>query len=69
MARRDPNGVNRANLYREFQHEFVDRAIAIPLYYPIFTYALAPRFGNVQLGFIGAPADRFKSIATWEVRG
>jgi len=68
-ARRDPNGVNRAALYREFQREFIDRAIAIPLYYPIFTYALSPRFGNVQLGFIGAPSDRFKSIAGWEVRG
>jgi hypothetical protein len=33
------------------------------------TYALSPRFGNVQLGFIGAPSDRFKSIAGWEVRG
>ncbi|MCI0348285.1 MAG: ABC transporter substrate-binding protein, partial [Acidobacteriales bacterium] len=41
-ARRDPNGVNRAIHYRNFQRNFVERAIAIPLYYPLFSYALAP---------------------------
>lgn len=66
-ARRDPNGINRAELYQRFQREFIERAIAIPLYHPLYTYAHAPNVGGVQLGFIGEPADRFKSIADWTI--
>jgi hypothetical protein len=40
-ACRDPGGINRAVLYRQFQRDFVERAIAIPLYYPLFTYVTA----------------------------
>ncbi len=65
QARRDPNGINRATLYRRFQREFVSRALAVPLYYPIYTYAVAPVVSGIQLGFIGVPSDRFKSIREW----
>jgi len=65
QARRDPNGINRAVLYSRFQREFINRALAVPLYYPIYTYAVAPTVNGVQLGFIGVPSDRFKSIREW----
>lgn len=64
-ARRDSNGINRAIHYRNFQHNFVERAIAIPLYYPLFSYALASNVNGVQLGLIGSPADRFRNIRDW----
>lgn len=64
-ARRDVSGTNRAQLYREFQREFIDRVIAIPLYSPLFTYAVSPAVDGVQLGFIGSPADRFVTIENW----
>jgi peptide/nickel transport system substrate-binding protein len=64
-ARRDPSGINRAQLYDRFQHDFVERAIAIPLYYPLYTYATAPNVTGVQLGFIGASSDRFRNIQEW----
>lgn len=64
-ARRDPNGINRAVLYRQFQELFMDRAIAIPLYYPLFSYAVHSRVDGVQLGFISTPSDRFRSIGLW----
>lgn len=64
-ARRDVSGTNRAQLYREFQREFIDRVIAIPLYAPLFTYAVSPAVDGVQLGFIGSPADRFITIENW----
>lgn len=67
QARRDPNGINRAELYRRFQREFVNRALAVPMYYPIYSYALSPVVSGVQLGFIGAPPDRFKSIQDWVI--
>jgi peptide/nickel transport system substrate-binding protein len=66
-ARRDPNGINRIILYDEFQRDFIERAIAIPLYYPLYTYAVAPQIEGVQLGFIGSPASRFSTIKDWTV--
>lgn len=65
-GRRDDNGLNRAQLYRQFQEVFADRAIAIPLYYPLFTYAVGDEFTGVQLGFIGTLADRFRTIGEWQ---
>ncbi len=64
-ARRDPNGINRALLYRQFQEMFLERAVAIPLYHPLFTYAVRDRVQGVQLGFISTRVDRFRSIGSW----
>ena len=64
-ARQEVSGVNRVAYYQQFQRDFVDRAIAIPLYYPLFTYAIADDVEGVQLGFIGSPADRFRNIRDW----
>lgn len=67
-ARRDANGLNRIQLYHDFQSLFVERAIAIPLYHPLFTYAVSLDVANVQLGFIGTSTDRFRTIADWQLR-
>lgn len=64
-ARQEISGVNRVVYYQQFQRDFVDRAIAIPIYYPLFTYAVADDVQGVQLGFIGTPADRFRNIQDW----
>jgi peptide/nickel transport system substrate-binding protein len=66
-ARRDPSGINRIILYDQFQRDFIERAVAIPLYYPLYTYATAPQVNGVQLGFIGSPASRFYSIKDWMI--
>lgn len=66
-ARRDGNGLNRIQLYREFQQFFVTRAIAIPLYYPLFTYAVHETIEGVQLGFIGAAQHRFRTLSDWRI--
>ncbi len=66
-ARRDPFGINRISAYQRFQEEFIRRAIAIPLYSPLYTYAVTPRVQGVQLSFIGEPADRFLTIERWSV--
>lgn len=64
-ARRDPFGINRIELYHRFQRDFIERAVAIPLYYPLFTYVTAPQVEGVQLGFIGKPSDRFRNLQDW----
>jgi ABC-type transport system substrate-binding protein len=66
-ARRDPSGINRHMLYTTFQQTFVERAIAIPMYYPLFTYVTSARVTGVQLGFVGRPADRFGTLQAWEI--
>ncbi len=66
-ARRDANGINRAEHYDEFQREFVERAVALPLFYPLFTYVVSDRVEGVQLGFMGTPADRFRNIGAWRI--
>jgi peptide/nickel transport system substrate-binding protein len=66
-ARREASGINRITLYHEFQQEFAERAIAIPLYYPLFTYVTSDRVAGVQLGFIGNPADRFRTLSNWSI--
>jgi peptide/nickel transport system substrate-binding protein len=66
-ARRDPSGINRIILYDNFQRDFIERAVAIPLYYPLYTYATAPQVNGVQLGFIGSPANRFNNIRDWMI--
>jgi ABC-type transport system substrate-binding protein len=66
-GRRDPSGINRAIHYDQFQRDFVERAIAIPMYYPLYTYVTAGNVDGVQLGFIGSSADRFMTIRDWIV--
>ncbi|MFQ3565484.1 MAG: peptide ABC transporter substrate-binding protein [Aggregatilineales bacterium] len=68
-SRRDPYGINRVADYREFQRIFAERAIALPMYYPLFTYSTQPYVEGVQLGFIGSPSDRFRNIGDWHFTG
>lgn len=64
-ARQEVSGVNRVLYYQQFQRDFVERAIAIPMYYPLFTYAVSDDVEGVQLGFIGTHSDRFRNIQDW----
>lgn len=66
-GRQDANGINRKTLYAEFQRLFIERAIALPLYYPLFTYVSHQNISGLQLGFIGTPPDRFRTIQTWTI--
>jgi peptide/nickel transport system substrate-binding protein len=67
-ARQDPFGINRVGYYQDFQREFVARAVALPLYNPLFTFVTAPKVQGVQLGFIASPADRFRNIGDWSIK-
>ncbi len=67
-ARQDPFGINRVGDYQEFQRIFVDHAVALPLYYPLFTFATSAKVKGVQLGFIASPSDRFRNIGDWSIQ-
>jgi ABC-type transport system substrate-binding protein len=64
-ARREPNGIARAELYRQFQALFCERAAAIPLFYPAYFYGVDRRLSGVQIGFVSDPSDRFRTIQDW----
>ncbi|HRF93733.1 MAG TPA: ABC transporter substrate-binding protein, partial [Aggregatilineales bacterium] len=66
-GRRDVNGTNRTIFYHNFQREFIQKAVAIPLYHPLFTYAVNPKVVGIQLGFIGSYSDRFMTIQDWVI--
>jgi peptide/nickel transport system substrate-binding protein len=64
-ARREVNGIHRAELYHDFQKLFCERASALLLYYPVYTYGADSRIAGIQLGFMSNPADRFRTIQDW----
>ncbi len=64
-ARRDPNGIHRAEYYAEFQRMFASRTLALPLYYPVYAYAVSARFEGIEIGFMSTLTDRFFSLAQW----
>jgi len=68
-ARRDPYGINRLEHYRRFQQLFAERAPALVLYYPLIGYAADARLQGVQLGFLGDPSDRFRTLQDWHFEG
>jgi peptide/nickel transport system substrate-binding protein len=65
QARLEVNGVHRAELYREFQQLFCERAAALLLYYPGYFYGADSRIMGIQLGFMSDPSDRFRTIRDW----
>ena len=69
MARRDPEGINRAVYYQRFQELFAERVPALPLYVPLYQYVADQRLQGVQLGFLSTPSDRFLNIKDWRFAG
>jgi peptide/nickel transport system substrate-binding protein len=67
QARITVNPEERLRLYHEFQQLFMEEVPAIPLYVPVYTYALDTRVNGEQLGPLMRPGDRFHTIADWYV--
>jgi peptide/nickel transport system substrate-binding protein len=55
----------RARLYRNFQVRFISQLPALPLYYPVYTYAVDSSVQGVQLGPLYEPSDRFNNVKDW----
>ncbi len=66
-ARRTIDRARRRELYHEFQQLFMDEVPALPLFVPIYNYAVDQRVHNVQIGPLMRPSDRFRTIADWYV--
>jgi len=57
----------RVELYREFQQLFMQEIPAVPLYVPVYTYALDIRVHGAQLGPVITSGDRFLTLMDWYV--
>ena len=55
----------RAKRYRNFQVRFSQELPALPLFYPVFNYAVADEVKGVTMGPLFDTSDRFSTILNW----
>ena len=64
-ARVTVNQQERIRLYRNFQVHFSRELPALPLYFPIYNYAVDAEMQGVSIGPVFDPSDRFTSAYRW----
>jgi peptide/nickel transport system substrate-binding protein len=69
QARTTVNVQERAKFYRNFQILFNQDLPALPLYYPVYTYAVDNEIQGVRVGPLFDTADRFSNISEWFIAG
>jgi peptide/nickel transport system substrate-binding protein len=55
----------RARAYRNFQVRFTQEMPALPLYYPVYSYAVDEQVQGVGMGPLFTPSDRFATVTGW----
>lgn len=55
----------RAKFYRNFQILFAQDLPALPLFYPVYTYAVDQEVQGVQVGSLFDTSDRFVTVTDW----
>jgi peptide/nickel transport system substrate-binding protein len=55
----------RSRLYNNFQVRWSQELPAIPLFYPVYTYAVSSDVQGVSIGPIFDPSDRFNHVTNW----
>jgi len=67
QARITSNLEDRARLYRNFQVIFAQENPALPLYYPVYTYAVDQQVLGVQVPPLFDTSDRFLTFPFWHL--
>jgi peptide/nickel transport system substrate-binding protein len=65
QARINPDFTARARLYRNFQVIFARELPALPLYFPVYNYAVSNTVLNAQIPPLFDTSDRFLTITDW----
>jgi len=55
----------RAKSYRNFQVRFTAEMPALPLFYPVYSYAVDSLVQGVRMGPLFDPSDRLQTISAW----
>lgn len=59
---------SRREIYFDFQELFATDLPLLPLFHPVFNYAVDARVREVKIGPLSEPSDRFQTIADWYVK-
>jgi peptide/nickel transport system substrate-binding protein len=65
QARVTTDLADRTRLYNNFQVRWSQELPAIPLYYPVYTYAVSSDVQGVSIGPLFDPSDRFLHTTDW----
>jgi peptide/nickel transport system substrate-binding protein len=65
QARTTPDYGRRADLYRSFQHRFLDQLPALPLFHPVYNTAVSALVQGIRVGPLFDPSDRLARISEW----
>jgi len=67
QARQTSNLEMRTRLYRNFQVLFEEELPSLPLFYPVYNYAVKDSIKDLSFGPIYNPADRFNDVYKWYI--
>ncbi len=59
------NFEERRKRYQNFQVRFFNELPALPLFYPVYSYAVDEQVRGVSMGPVSKASDRFKTISSW----
>ena len=65
QARVSTDIVERTRLYHNFQYLFADELPALPLYYPVYNYAVDNQVQGITVGPLFTTSDRFANVTSW----
>ena len=65
QARTQVDLAERTKRYRNFQVRFANELPALPLFYPVYTYAVDSEVQGVQMGPLFDPSDRLNNLLNW----
>jgi peptide/nickel transport system substrate-binding protein len=65
QARMTVDQAERIRLYRNFQVLFMREMPSLPLFYPVYTYAISEDVNGIRFGPILEPSDRFTNVHEW----
>jgi peptide/nickel transport system substrate-binding protein len=65
QSRRTTDPLSRSALYRDLQRILAEEVPALPLYHPVYSYAVDGSVRNVQLAPMQDGPDRFRTVTEW----
>jgi peptide/nickel transport system substrate-binding protein len=65
QARISTDLAERTRLYNNFQVRWSQDLPALPLFYPVYTFAVSSEVRGVSIGPVFDPSDRFNTITSW----
>jgi peptide/nickel transport system substrate-binding protein len=66
-ARRTTSEERRAMLYRQIERLLAEDVPALPIYHPVYAYAVAKRMQNVRVGPLHDYPDRLRTMSEWYI--